>query len=333
MMSEALGVAVVGIGGVAQNHLAAVDAVPEARLVALCDTDAGRAREAARQRDGVRWTADIHELAGWSDVDGVIVCTPNATHEEVALPLASARKHLLVEKPLALTLESADRLIAAARTAGTVLMPAHTHRFYDYGMDVRSAIAAGAVGRPGYARLTALAGWIWGSWASWVLDPSRSGGHVLHNGVHGIDLVLWWLGGRPVEVSATGHRLTHERLPIWDAFHVGIRCEGGAVGSVEFSRGSRPRAALLREVVVAGEDGVLAVGGEGWGGEIVVEGQASAVGFDVDLGFRRQLAAWVRACRREEPAAVSAADGRTAVAVALAAERSIALARPVGVDA
>src|SRR5581483_10908520 len=111
--------------------------LPDVRLVGVADVDAGRARAAVRGVADARWTTSVSELLAWPELDGCIVCTPNDTHVELGLAIASAGKHLLMEKPLAITRDGADHLVAAFEQRKLVLMGAHTHRFYDYGQVIK----------------------------------------------------------------------------------------------------------------------------------------------------------------------------------------------------
>jgi predicted dehydrogenase len=325
---------VVGTGGVAAMHLAALSRIPAARLVGVCDIDAGRARPAAiGAGEGVRWTTDIEACLAWPGVDGVIVCTPNDTHAEVGLTILRTGRHLLMEKPIALDLAGADALIAEAEQRGVVLMPGQSQRFCDTNRAIKAAVARGDVGRPTHARASFLAGWLWGGWGSWVLDPARSGGHVVHNGVHGIDLASWWLEARVTEVLATGGPVTAAGLGIADHFTLHLRYDTGATAIVEMSRGVRPRATVMRELVVAGTAGVVRQSMPDAGGVLVDESGSSLLGFDGQEGFDREVMGWVSALTDGSPVPVTAADGRAALAAAIAAERSLVTGRPVRVTA
>lgn len=327
-----VGVAVVGTGGVAALHLSALARDAGARLVGVCDVVAARARDAAGAAGpDVRWTGDLAELLAWPEVEAVVVCTPNDTHAAIGGQVLGSGRHLLMEKPLAIDLAGADALIEAAERSGVLLMPGQTHRFYDLGLRLREAVDSGALGKPTYARSSLHAGWIWGGWGSWVLDPSRSGGHVVHNGVHGLDLVTWWLGGEPLEVMARGVHGTSGALRIWDHFAVHVRYRDGAVAVVEVSRATRPRSIVLRESVVAGTAGVARQVPAAGGGLLLDEAGAVPLGFDAQVGFDREVGAFLAAVRSAGPPPVSALDGRRALAMALAAERSLVTGRPVRV--
>src|SRR5205823_13961158 len=129
--------------------------------------------------------------------------------------------------PLLSDLASAGMLEDAFHARGLVLMAAHTHRFADYGRTVKRIVEAGEIGRPVYVRLAILGGWIWPDWRAWVLDPKRSGGHVLHNGIHLLDLATWWVADEPVSVYVQGRKETSAELDIFDYLCMTVRYRGG----------------------------------------------------------------------------------------------------------
>ncbi len=328
-----LGIGLVGTGGVAELHLAAARRAAGVHLVGVCDVDEGRARAAAGT-GGVRWTTSIDELLAWPEIDAVILSTPNDTHAPLGRRILEANRHLLMEKPLALTLEDADALVSTAQSRDLVLAPGHTHRYYDYARAVRAAIADGAIGEPRYVRSSGNAGWLWPDWRSWVLDPARSGGHLVHNGVHGIDLLRWWLNDEPVAVRALGARVTSAYLDIPDFLRILVRFARGGVGVAEFSRAHRPKGFVERDLVAAGTTGTMAIRPPDWGAELQGETAVSPIGFDAAIGFVRQLEAFAEAIRGTAPLPVNADDARVALAVALAGERSLISGReePVPAD-
>lgn len=326
------GVILVGTGFIADQHLAAVHAHPDAELVGVVDVVADRACAAARANGGVRWTTDLTEALRWPGVDAAVVCTPNMTHAAIATRVAAAGKHLLIEKPLAITAREAAEVVHAYDRAGTTLMVAHTHRFYDYGRTVREQIAAGAVGRPRLVRLAILGGWIWPDWRGWNLDPARSGGHALHNGVHLLDLVTWWIGQHPVSVYARGAKQTSAELNIYDYLEMVVRYADGAIAVCEMSRGHRPASLAYRDALVQGTTGTLTVPWDGEANLVIDERGPSNAPIPGGNGFARQLAAWIAAARGAAAPPVSGAEGSLAVALGVAAERSMACGLPVQVD-
>lgn len=327
------GVGVVGTGFVANMHLAAVARLPGAHLVGVADLDGQRAREAVRGVEGARWTTNVDELLSWSDVDGCIVCTPNDTHTDLGLRIAAAGKHLLMEKPLAITLDGADELVNAFTRRGLILMGAHTHRFNDYGRTIKRTLDAGDIGRPVYVRLAILGGWIWPDWRAWVLDPRRSGGHVLHNGVHLLDLATWWIGDEPESVYVQGRKETSADLAIHDYLSMIVRYRGGCTAVCEMSRANRPRTFTYRDVFVQGTRGALRLPWDAENGLAFLEGGTSLLPGDGQVGFDREVAAWVQAAQGAGVAAVTGDEARLAVAMALAGEESLRTGDVVRVEA
>jgi predicted dehydrogenase len=318
-----LGVGVIGTGFVASMHLAALSKLPGVRLVGVADVERARAREAVRGVDGARWTTDVDELLGWSELDGCIMCTPNDTHVELGLRIAAAGKHLLMEKPLAITVDGADALVRAFAERGLTLMGAHTHRFYPYGRAIKDAIDAGDVGRPVYVRLAILGGWIWPDWRAWVLDPRRSGGHVLHNGVHLLDLATWWIGDEPTSIYVQGRKETSANLAIDDYLSMIVRYRSGATAVCEMSRANRPRTFAYRDVFVQGTRGALRLPWDAESGVAFLENGTSLLPGNGQLGFDREVGAWASAIRGEAAPAVTGEEARLAVVMAVAGEDSL----------
>lgn len=328
--SAPIGMLVVGTGFIAGQHMAAIHADPRARLVGVVDIDPGRAAGAARAHGGVLWTTDLAEALTWPEAVACVVCTPNDTHAGIALAVAAAGRHLLVEKPLATRAGDARRVVEAFAAAGRTLMPAHTHRWYDYARTVKSVIDSGDLGRPEFARLAILGGWIWPDWRGWMLDPARSGGHALHNGVHLLDLVTWWMADRPAAVYARGRKQTAAELDIYDYLEMVVEFEGGATAVCEMSRAHRPASLGRRDVLVAGSAGSLALPWDGEPNVVVDEAGTHPLPPAGSEGFTAQLGGWIAAIEGG-PQPVTGGDGALAVALGVAAERSIATGVPVRV--
>lgn len=326
--ANAFGIVVIGTGAIAELHIAALRANSRARLVGLVDTDPARAAAASLANGGVPAATDLAEALAWPGVDGCIVCTPNGSHGAIAMAVATAGKHLMIEKPLAISTAEGEQVLEAFRRGGRTLAVAHTHRVYDYSLAVKAALDSGQVGDPLLIRATLLGGWIWGDWSAWVLDPRHSGGHQLHNGVHLLDLVTWWMGAQPDSVYARGRRQTAAELPIYDYLEMVLRFPGGRVAHCELSRAHRPGDLVHRDVLVIGTAGVLTLP---WDAEqSLVFGEHAFSGL-LPVGgsaFGRQLDGWLDAVAGGTPVAGGEA-GLAAVAMAEAAEESMATGQPV----
>jgi len=325
-------VGVVGCGAIGRLHVGAYRRLGAA-VAGVADPIPGRARALAAEHDVPVAVEDYRALLERDDVDAVSVCVPTALHAEVAVASARAAKHVLVEKPIALTEAEADEIAAACQLAGVTLMVGQSARFDAINLELKALVSEGGIGRPVVLHTFAHHGWFWRSgWRGWQIDPARSGGHLVHNGVHEIDLACWLFGSEPVRVLARGLRVASPALETFDAYALHLTFADGAALLAELSCAAVPPAALLRSVDLIGSEGEAhhETTGDGlvWTGS---GAEFASLGFEGSL--ERELAHWL-ACLdgRAEPSA-TAAEGRRALSVALAAERSAVTGEPVELDA
>lgn len=319
-----LGIGIVGVGGIALSHMAALRASTDAKLIGVTDLATERAAEAARAENCIAYD-DIDAMLADDAIEAVIICTPNMTHEPLGHRVLSAGKHLLVEKPMALTVEGAQSLADEAERRGLAVAVGHTHRFSDQGLEIKQAIESGVIGEPRFVRIVMNGGWIWPGWQTWTLDPALSGGHSLHNGVHLTDLASWWIGEPATSVRSAGQHATSAALQIHDYLVVELGFPSGASAICEVSRGERPRNSSFLELVVVGTEGVLS---REWDAEgIMAWTDAGQVTWAPDGGgarmFSRELSAFVAAARGTAPAVPPPAAAVAAVAVGVASEKSL----------
>lgn len=333
MTADRLGIVMVGAGFIASIHATAIAASRRASLVGIVDTDPGRAAGFAKAQGGIRFTTDLAEALVWPEVDAAIVCTPNSTHASVGAVIADAGKHLLIEKPLATTVADAQALAGRFSRAGLVLTAAHTHRSYDYGLAVKRSLDSGLVGRASFARLTLLGTWIWPDWSAWAINAEMSGGHALHNGVHLLDLVTWWLDAEPVTIYARGAKQTSAEIDIYDYLEMLVGYADGSSALCEMSRAHRPSVYTQpkRDLLVLGSEGILSQEWDGESAVLVGETGTSGVPAAGHDGFARQLESWLDTIAGLPPS-MPIADAVRAVAMGVAVEESIATGRPVELD-
>lgn len=262
MSGKPVRVGLIGAGLVAQRaHLPAYAESPEADLVALASGRLEMAKEVA-SRFGI---PHVHEL--WQDlvadpeVEAVDVCAPNYLHAEMAITAARAGKHVLVEKPMALSLEEAGAMIEAAQAAGVTLMVAHNLRFVPIYEQVKRIVQEGVIGRPLAARgvfMHAGPDEFWGADSDWFWRPEMAGGgSLLDMGVHMIDLMRWFIDRPVVEVTAMTSRLL-KPTPFDDNAFVIMRFDDGLLAGVQSSWSARPQPD--RQVTIHGELGYVAMG-------------------------------------------------------------------------
>ena len=251
------GFAIVGCGVIGPSHARAIQALPNARLVATVDVVEERAQKLAAEFGGEPDT-DLDRVLSRPDVDVVSVCVPSGLHSEVGCRAAAAGKHVLVEKPIDVTLEAADRLIAAARSAGVRLGVVSQYRFAPGVRRVRELLDGGRLGRPLLG--DAIIKWYrsqgyydGGDWrGTWALD---GGGCLMNQGIHYIDLLQWLMG--PVE-QVTAHVATAaHRMEVEDVALAIVRFRSGALGLIEGSTAVFP--GLPERLEISGEGGTAIV--------------------------------------------------------------------------
>jgi len=254
---RAHGFGIVGAGVISAAHADAIASLPDARLIAVTDVEPERAKSLAA-RHGCAAEPDLDALLARDDIDVVSVCTPSGLHAETGIRAAAAGKHLVVEKPIDVSLEAADRLISAARRAGVVITVISQHRFDKGPIELRRLLDDGQLGRlvlgeastkwfrsQGYYDSAAWRG-------TWALD----GGSLMNQGIHYLDLLLWSMG--PVaEVTALFSTQSHQ-IEVEDAALAVLRFSSGAVGTIVSSTAVFPGSPQRLEV-------------SGSGGTVVIE--------------------------------------------------------------
>lgn len=221
------GFALIGAGLFGQRHAQAYSRHHAVDFVAVCDIDAERARKTAEQFGARRHYSDVAALLADPDVDAVSIVTPDHAHRALAIACAAAGKHMLVEKPLATTIEDAEAIVAAAEQAGVVFMVDFHNRINPPMVNARDAIARGDVGTPSYV-YTRLSNTV--AVPQDMLQWSGRSSALWFLGSHMIDVVCWMLDDRPTRVYAVARDgiLTSMGIDAPD-FHV---------ATVEFARGA-----------------------------------------------------------------------------------------------
>ncbi len=197
-------IALAGVGAVSQVvQLPILNSRPDVSVVAVADRDGAKA-EAIAQRFGVPHVRSDQEILDDPDIAGFIICTPNASHEDLAVRALTAGKHVFVERPLALDAAGVERVLAAARAADRSIVVGFPHRYRPDSLALHSFVAGGELG-PVYAvRGKVMNRKLTLPRATWRQRPSEAGGGALMDlGVALADLALWLVGNpRVARVSA-----------------------------------------------------------------------------------------------------------------------------------
>jgi predicted dehydrogenase len=270
---ETLKTAVVGCGKVGHLHAKALSRLPESVFVAACDADLQRAQQFAAEYK-VKAYQDVGEMIAGSGVEMLTVCTPHPLHAEPAIKAAGAGVHVLIEKPLAASLEDCDAIINAGKKSGVRIGTMCQRRFYAPSQRIRRAIDEGKLGRP---ILGSIAMYGWRDEAYYKSDPWRGswkaegGGVLVNQAPHQLDLLQWYMG--PVdELFGYWDNLNHPYIEVEDTAIAVLRFKNGALGNIVVSNSQNP--ALYGRVYVHGSNGA-SVGVQTDGGNMFIAGMSS----------------------------------------------------------
>ena len=224
----------VGAGDIAEKRVApALVAAKRSELVAVSRRQPQLAEGFARRFGARRWHADWHDLVRDDGIDAVYVAAPVQLHAPITIAAAEAGKHVLCEKPMALSVDECDRMIRSAETSGVKLGIAYYRHLYPLVQRVKRLLADGAIGAPVIAQLDAFERFDPppGHPRAWLLDPAVSGGGPMFDfGCHRIEVLLS-LFGDVVDVRALRANLLYDR-PVEDTAIVALRFLPGPLATV-----------------------------------------------------------------------------------------------------
>ena len=272
-MPTPLRIAIIGPGKVAHLHAKAVLQTPDTQLVAVYGRTYRKAEEFAKHYS-VQAYRDVQEMVSQQKVDLCLVCTTHPAHREPTVAALNAGSHVLVEKPLASSLEDCDAMIDAARQNNRYLGVISQRRFYAPSMRIRQAIDAGKIGKPVLGTVQML-GWrdeayyksdAWrGTWAD------EGGGVLVNQSPHQLDLLLWYMGDIE-EVYGVWRNLNHPYIEVDDSALAIIKFKNGGLGNIIVSNSQKP--GIFGKVHVHGQNGG-SVGVQTDGGALFIAGMSS----------------------------------------------------------
>ena len=269
----ALKTAIVGCGKVGHLHAKALSRAPESEFVAACGRDLARTEQFATAYN-VKAYCDVEEMIAREGVQALTICTPHPLHALHATKAAKAGVHVLIEKPLASSLEDCDAILNAAKEHGVKVGMISQRRFYAPCARVKKAIDDGKLGRP---ILGSVAMYGWRDEAYYHSDPwrgswQREGGGVLVNQApHQLDLLHWYMG-EIEELFGFWANLNHPYIEVEDTAVAVLRFKNGALGNIMVSNSQNP--ALYGKVSVHGSNGA-SIGVQTDGGAMFIAGMSN----------------------------------------------------------
>ncbi len=342
-MNNTVGIGIIGAGFMGMLHARALSQLADVRVLAASDPALKKAPQLPGHGDPIHLYSDHRELLENPNIQAVVIATPEDSHRQAVKDAAAAGKHILLEKPIATTLEDADVIMEAADKHKVKLMMAHLLRYDVRYAQIKAAVEEGVIGKPlvCYARRNAV-----------VQEARRLGGRVEveeYISVHDIDQIFWYFNDKAVKVSAEiAEGPVMKELGVHDFIWITIRFEHGGLAVVETGWGlsesivkwQRPSSwggfgDVCLELI--GEKGSLyldyrpmtlsAVDEEGWKFPDTLhwpEMHGEVVGdvLDEDRYF-------VGVVKGEREIISTARDGRNALEVVLAAQRSYREDKPI----
>jgi UDP-N-acetyl-2-amino-2-deoxyglucuronate dehydrogenase len=274
-MKKTYNIAILGCGKVAHLHAKAIQNIPFANLSGVWSRSIATAKDFAAIYN-TSYYPDIAQLVGEQKVDLVVICTPHPFHKEPVIAAARSGANILVEKPLASTLQDCDEIIAACNSHNVKLGVISQRRWYQPVQRIQKAIADGKIGKPVLGTINML-GWRdkkyydsdeWrGTWRM------EGGGVLVNQAPHQLDILLWLMGDID-EVYGEWRNLNHPYIEVEDTALAIIRFKNGALGNIIVSNSQKP--GIYGKVHVHGENGA-SVGVQTDGGAMFIAGMTSVL--------------------------------------------------------
>jgi UDP-N-acetylglucosamine 3-dehydrogenase len=340
-MSSTLNVGVIGAGGMGRIHSRCWTQLPGATVGAIADLQKHKAETLAAQIGG---TAAIYDNADAvfadASIDVVSLCVPTDQHRALTEAALKAGKHVLCEKPMALSLEDCDAMIAAAQASGKLLTVGQVVRFFPEYANAKRLVDSGAVGAPAAVRVR-RGGYFPRTDTDWFADPSRSGGVIYDLLVHDLDWLLWCFGPiTRVYAHSLTERLADKTVDHLDYALLTMRHASGVITHAEATWSDPAGFATTWEI--AGDEGLLTHDSRRAAPmrTTLRETEGGARPFPLpsnplaptDDPYYRQIAAFARAIQEGTPVAVTPEEARAAVAVAAAAVESARTSRAIEIS-
>jgi predicted dehydrogenase len=338
------GFGIIGCGMIAEYHTKAINEIAGSRVVGAFSRNPANGTKIASlasEKGECKIYDDLDAMLAHPEIDIVCICTPSGAHLDPALKAAKAGKHVVVEKPLEITLKRCDEIIAACDAAGVRLCTIFPSRFTEANQQLKAAIDSGRFGRltlgDTYVKWwRTQAYYDSGGWrGTWDLD---GGGALMNQAIHNVDL-LTWLMGEVVSVQAMTATLAHERIEVEDTAVAAVRFKNGALGVIEAATSAFP--GLLKRTEIHGsagsarveqDDVTLWTFAEAGPEDAAIQAKLAGVtGFSAGAsdprginhaGHRDQLADFVRAIDTGTAALVDGREGRRSVEIILAIYKS-----------
>lgn len=260
-----LNYAVIGCGRISPNHIAAA-IENNLNIVALCDLDEAKVIQAKKEfnlNDDVKVYTNYEEMLQQEELQLIGICTESGNHGEIALKCIEANVNLIIEKPIALSLEEADEIIKRAKEKNVKVSACHQNRFNKSVQKVREAVEAGRFGKMlhGTAHIRWNRGEDYYKQAPWRGTWEQDGGALMNQCIHNIDLLRWMMGDDIIEVVGMTDNLNHDFIDAEDLGLALVKFANGSYGIIEGTTNIYPKN-LEETLYLFGKQATVKVGGK-----------------------------------------------------------------------
>lgn len=319
--------AIVGCGFIAKKHADAIKNIKGAKLIAVCDKVSELMLPYVEEHRAEAYE-DFEKMLQNPNIDIVNICTPSGSHVVLAELAAKYKKHIIVEKPIAMTLEETERIISSAKDNNVKLAVVHPNRFRPVALKLKEILDSGKLGKISHA--LCIVNWNRGQQyydqAPWRGTKAFDGGVLMNQAIHNLDLLLWYLG-KPIEVvsmDATRFR----NIEAEDVSTGIIRFETGVLATVQAATTVYPRN-YEESITIFGEKGTVKIGGTNalYFKDLIVEGISDTEVLEIKesiekdpwgiTGHQNILADMMEAIRMNKKPAVTGEDGKAALSIVL----------------
>ncbi|MCD6536379.1 MAG: Gfo/Idh/MocA family oxidoreductase [Thaumarchaeota archaeon] len=327
-----------GFLGVAHFHSEsygrAIKELPNGEVIAVYEDDEKLGKEYA-EKFKIEYYKNPDDLLKRDDIDAVVITAENVKHHDLAVKAAEAGKHILCEKPIAVTVEQADDMVKRAEKAGVKFQTCFVMRYHSTSILVKNLIEDGAIGKVlalvGTNKLNSSLPLL----RDWFTQPELSGGGaVMDHTVHLADLIRWYTKSEAIEVYTEIGRNVNPKIKVEDNFLTTIRMENGAIGHIDGSWSYASGLYTWGDVTleVLGTEGVILL--DAFRQNIYYIGMESPndkltwhyYGCDPDL---EMVKSFIECITQDKEPVATGFDGRQGVAITLASYESVKLGKPV----
>ena len=324
MLNEKINFGILGCGMISDFHARAIASLEDACLLGAADFDISRAEQFADKHHALKAYASYEDMLADDEIDVISICTPSGFHAENAIAALRANKHVVLEKPMALTKEDAERVTKACEESGKLLTVICQLRFSEDIARTKELVSSGAFGKLAFCNLS-MKYWrspeyyAGGGWKG--TKKMDGGGALMNQGIHGVDALLYIAGDAKL-IAAKSDTLLHQ-IEVEDRAVAMLEFANGAFGTIEASTCVNP--GFERRIEIAGTDGCAVLRESTLeklvvGGQVLIDGNKeeiagtandpSAMGYELHA---KQIQNLIRAIRGEEKLLIDAREGQRAV--------------------